>query len=615
MEIKKLENEIRQHRFLYFNDIPEIPDNEFDALLDLLKKLKPDSEVINETGAIPKKKKVKLPVFLGSLTNKGIDDVMPWMLKQKSNIYGSYKLDGLSIYAEWEKGILKLVTTKGDGEYGEDITQKAMLFHGIPRKLKKKATIKARGEAIIIGDLPKEYKTKRNAVGGIINRDGTKHSKLVSVLFYELIYAKKMPLLESQKWRKLNSVGLDTPHTFMVMSNEIRTTKGKKFILDFLENQVKKAKETLPYDIDGLVLTHESYERENIKFPKNKVAFKLTNQEVETVVNEVVGQVTRLGYIIPVVHIGSVDIEGVEINHPTGHNYDWLRKKKIGKGAIVGIVRSGDVIPYIKSVIKPGKVIIPRRCPSCDYLLKWEGVHLLCNNKKCKGSKIAQVEHFIRTMGAQEISAPKLTKLNCTSVRKFYMLSKEQISNTEGMGDASADTLIEERNKTLYVEKHIFLAALGIPMIGEKVAKKIIDHAYPKNIEYLFTDTKTTVYNKCIDIDGIGPAISKFLATNIKSHYKTYRLLLKIGLKFIQATTTNRLNGKSFQFTGKMSLSRKEMESLVVNNGGRMSSVNKKLDYLVCNKNETSTKTEKARTLNIKRISEKKFTNLLKVKS
>jgi DNA ligase (NAD+) len=614
MEVKKLEKEIRQHRWLYYNDLPEITDKEFDSLLNLLKELDPDSKVIDETGAPPKKKKVKLPYVLGSLTNKGVDDVMKWMLSQRSNIYGSYKLDGLSIYAEWEKGILKLVTTRGNGILGEDITQKAMLFKGIPRKLKKKSTIKARGEAVILGDLPKGYKTKRNAIGGIINRDSTKHAKLVTVLFYELIDVKNLPPLESQRWNRLARYGLMTPHTFIVMRNEIKNLKGKKFILNFLEDQVKSGKETLPYDIDGLVLTAEESVREDVKLPKKKVAFKLENQPVETVVNEIVNQVSRLGYIIPVVHIGSIDIDGVEVKHPTGHNYDWLRKKKIGKGAVLGIVRSGDVIPYIKSVIKPGKVIIPRRCPSCDYLLKWEGVHLICNNKKCRGSKIAQVEHFIRTMGAQEISTPKLTKLNCTSIRKFYILTKEQISNTEGMGDVSADTFIEERNNTLHVEKYIFLASLGIPMVGRRVSRKIIDHAYPKKFENLFTDSKTTVYNKCIDIDGIGPAIAKFLSSSIKQHYKTYTLLKKLGLTFTKADKTNRLDGKSFQFTGKMSLSRKEMESLVLNNGGRIASVNKKLDYLVCNKNETSTKSDKARTLGIKRISEKKFTNMLKVK-
>jgi DNA ligase (NAD+) len=612
-QIKKLEQEIRQHRWLYYNDIPEITDQEFDALLNRLKDLKPDSKVINETGAPPKKKKVKLPYVLGSLTNKGVDDVMTWLTKQPCNIHGSEKLDGLSIYAEWEKGILKLVSTKGDGTYGEDITQKAMLFQGIPRKLNKKATVHARGEALIIGELSEKYKTKRNAVGGIINRDNTEDAKLVHVLFYELIYAKNIPALETQRFRKLNKFGLKTPHTFIIMKNELRTPKGKKFILEYLENHVKSNKTTLPYDTDGVVLVPEENKREDIKFPKNKVAFKIENQPIETVVNEVVGQVTRMGYVIPVVHIGTVDIEGVEVNHPTGHNYDWLRKKKIGKGAIVGIVRSGDVIPYIKSVIKPGKVIIPRKCPSCDYLLKWEGVHLVCNNKKCKGKKFAQVEHFIRTMGAKEISSPTLIKLNCTSIRKFYTLTKEQIASTEGMGDASADTLIEERNKTLHVEKHIFLAALGIPMIGEKVARKIIDHAYPKKFEKIFTDTDCQVYNKCIDIEGIGPAISAFLSDNIKDHYKTYKFLKKLGLTFAKENKTNRLNGKSFQFTGTMTQPRKEMEALVINNGGRISSVSKKLDYLVCPKNHTSTKTEKASKLGIKKITELKFRNMLRV--
>jgi len=461
--------------------------------------------------------------------------------------------------------------------------------------------------------LPTKYKTKRNAVGGIINRDNTEDAKLVHVLFYELIYAKKMPLLESQRMNKLNRLGLLIPHTFIITKEEIKTPKGKKFILNYLENHVKSNKTTLPYDTDGVVLTPEKSGRENVKFPKNKIAFKIENQPIETVVNEVVGQVTRLGYVIPVVHIGTVDIDGVEVNHPTGHNYDWLRKKKIGKGAIVGIVRSGDVIPYIKSVIKPGKVIIPRRCPSCDYLLKWEGVHLVCNNKKCEGKKIAQTEHFIRTMGAKEISAPTLIKLKCTSIRKFYTLTKEQIASTEGMGDSSADTLIEERNKTLHVEKYIFLAALGIPMIGEKVARKIIDHAYPKKFENMFKDSIASRYNKCIDIEGIGPAIANYFSIEISKHYKTYKFLKKIGLTFAKENKTNRLNGKSFQFTGTMTVPRKEMEALVINNGGRISSVNKKLDYLVCPKNHTSTKTEKANKLGIKKITELKFRNMLRV--
>ena len=608
--MNKLELIIIKCRELYYNEETTVTNTEFDELVDKLHKTKPDSHVLKSVGATPTSKKFNLPFILGSLNKKGVSNVIPWMRKQDDMIFVSFKLDGVSIFAEWEDGELINLATRGDGEVGESLIHKAKSFTKLKTTLDKPITMSARGEAIIDGKLPKEYKTKRNAVGGILRRDDGKFADEVYFRFYELLKYPKMPAIETLRYSRMMKAGLDIPYNVIISEKELKD--DKQGVLDWMVN-ILEEKQTLNYDIDGLVLIPNSNVRENTKMPKNKMAFKIDNLPESTTVTEIEWNVSRTGRVVPIVHISTLEIDGVEINHPTGHNYDYLRRKGIGVGAIVGVVRSGDVIPYIKEVITPAKTPSrPRKCPSCKSILKLEGVDLTCINNKCRAKKIAQVEHFIRTLGAENISKPTLEKLNITSIKKFYNIAKETISQTNGLGDISANTIIQERKKTLNVTKEKLLEAFGIPLIGDKVSRKIIDNFFSTKFLPMFQLSHDALYNKLIDLDGVGPSIAGSFSKNIGKFYKTYLFLKESGLKFVKEHKTKKLDGCSFQLTGSMNLSKDQLKLMILNNGGIISNVNKKLDYLiVADKDSTSTKAKKARELQIKIITEKQLLKML----
>ncbi len=607
-EAAKLEETIRYHRRKYYAEFkPEISDMAYDLLVERLRKINPKALVLKEVGYPPLRKKIKLPFILGSLDNVSITNVAKWMKEQNDFIVASYKLDGVSVFVEYEKGILKTLATRGNGEYGEDITYKAPYIKNLPQQIKEKGTVSLRGEAIIEGKIPKGYKTRRSAAIGIIGRDDTRYANKISIKFYELLRHPKMPKTEKRRLALISKMGLDVVHNF-ILEKEI-TKETVDSLVDLLET-----KHLLNYDIDGIVLSKNLKERENVKIPKKAVAFKIDNLPIDTTVIDVKWQVTRTGTVVPVVYIDAIEIDGVEIQHPTGHNYDWLRRQGIGKGAIISVIRSGDVIPKIVAVKKKSKIPPqPKRCPSCNSFLAVSGVNLICTKSKCRDKNLAQVEYFIRTLGAENISIPTLDALNITSVRRFYNITKKEILETEGFQDAKTSLFIQERQKTLKTTKAKLIAAFGIPLVGYKVATKIIDESGIEKFHFFFTMNSNLLFLAIINIPGIGPAIAESFCESIPHYLNIYKFLRKKGLRFIKTEKTNILQGKSFQFSGSMSLQRKEMEELVLTNGGRISSVSKKLDYLVIpDKSWISTKVKKAKELNIKIITEKQFMKKLK---
>jgi len=279
------------------------------------------------------------------------------------------------------------------------------------------------------------------------------------------------------------------------------------------------------------------------------------------------------------------------------------------------VVRAGDVIPQITSVITQAKIVRPKKCPTCASILGILGVDLVCKNPNCKGQAIAKLEYFLKIMGVENISAPTLERLRITTVDEFFKLNKKKIASIEGLGDLSADMILEERNKILRTTKEKLLTAFGIPLIGDKIAKKIVDAYFSKDFEEMFKskqDDLNKLYNNLMNIDGIGNNIAYSFVTEINNYKALYEFLLNEGLEFVKVKTTNKLKGKSFQFTGTMSMERSILEMLVLNNGGRLASVTKKLDFLVlADKDGASTKATKARQLGIKMITEVRFLKMI----
>jgi DNA ligase (NAD+) len=474
-----------------------------------------------------------------------------------------------------------------------------------------------RGEAVIREGIPEGYKTKRNAVAGIINRDDTKGLKSVDIFFYELIQHINLPDTEEERLNLIQKMGFNVPPAILLPRKDLINTKKSKLIVDNLTDMIRR-KARYPMDIDGIVLTKNTSKRENVMIPKNKIAFKITEDFVKTRVSGIVWNVTRTGRIVPVVHVDAVELGGVEVTHPTGHNYQWVKEKGIGEGAIIEIQRSGDVIPYIRAVFKKAKTFVsPRYCPSCNVRLIESDPDLLCKNQDCPGIAIAQIEYFITSLGAENIKYATIEKLyNSAKVRTlqdFFDLTERQISKIDGLGDITASMIIEERKKLLTTTEPELLAAFGIPLIGLKIAQKIFNHRkFKGSFDNFINCDQGVLRNIILSIEGIGPAKADAITDNISDYRSIYAYLKSVGLKFKKIKTTTKFGGKAFQFTGAMEKPREELETLVTLNGGRLASVSRYLDYLViADRNSASSKATKARQLGIKMISEEEFLEML----
>lgn len=613
-KILVLEDKIREHRTWYYNEMPKISDEEFDKLIDELRSLYPESDVLKQVGAPPKDKKVSLPFILGSLDKITPTTVEKWILAQNDDITVSYKMDGISVFALWENAKLIIFSTRGDSKTGQNILAKAECINGMGGNPPKKGTFAMRGEAVIKGNVPPGYKTRRNAVAGIMNRNDNDGLKYVTIYFYELLLHPSMPSSEFEKLNKIELMKFFVPFYAKYSKDFILRHNTRSAIIVEMINLIK-GKNSLPFDIDGLVLSKDHHKRENIEIPKYKVALKVQDAPQETKVTKLVWNVTRTSRIVPVVHIDTIETKGVEIDHPTGHNYQWVKERMIDEGAVIEVVRSGDVIPTIVKVIKPAKKFNElKKCPSCNARLLKEGVDLVCPNDSCTAKVQAYIEHFIRTLGAEGISAVTLANLEIDNIQQLYNLTKKEIMSIEGFGSTSADNFISEVHKTLVTTEGKLLAAFGIPGIGLKVANKIIEVCdFAEFFDVIFDIKAKDIRSTLLATKGIGPSIADAFVSNIFDFENAYNFLMKKGLTFTKIKATNKLKNKYFLFTGEMSKPRQDMEQMVKDNGGNITSSFKMLDYLVAGDVEsTSSKAQKAREFGVKIINENDLTNLLR---
>jgi len=608
----ELEKEIKRHRKLYYSEFrPEISDEKFDWLVGELRKLDPTSPVLSEVGAIPKKRKVILSVILGSLEKISVTNVLDWMKNKKDDIMASLKLDGISIFAEWEGGKLKKLSTRGNGKIGENLLHKAYKFKNLPLEIKEKEKIQTRGEAIVEGVIPKEYKNRRSAAIGIIGRDDLKKADKISIRFYELIRHPSLQKSEKGRFEQMKKIGLKTPKKVLIKEKSLRNG-GEKVVEKLVT--ILKNKKVLHYDIDGMVLTKNLSKRENVFFPKNSIALKINANSLRTKVKKIIWNTTRTGKVVPVVHIDQVEVDGVEISHPSGHNYDYLKKKGIGEGATITVVRSGDVIPYIDSIIKKKKPKKPNFCPVCKSDLEQVGVNLICPNPICEGKLLAQLTYFISILGVENISVQTFKNLNLFTLKSFLEITHAKIARTSGFGERKADIFLEERKKIFKVKEEDLLTAFGIPLIGPKIAKKIINSIYKGKFVLMFKENKEKMRKNLLMIDGIGPSVAESFIKNIGGCQRNFFLLRKHGMKFIQKREVfeKTLEGKTFQITGTLSIARKRVAEDIELHGGQMVSVTRNLDFLIKGITpRTTTKEKKANSLGVPIITEKELMEMI----
>ncbi len=602
--------QLKEYDRLYYTDgTSPVDDGHYDELKNKAKELYPGNLYFSEVGAPVIGDKVNLPFVLGSLNKVKEDDVQAWLDKQPGDIFLiTEKLDGVSFMVTYDNYKVVFAATRGDGNTGRDITDKAKIFCKPP---KTRDRISYRAEAMLMGDTYKEldFKTARNGVAGILNRDYLKGEENIVSMFYEILDDVDLANeIDRYNFMLENFSLLNIPNSIIFNKKEHPIS----VLVTFLEMSKNNGR----YEVDGLVITPMDYEREDVMFPDNKVAFKMNEKPVEVEVTKVEWKVSRTGRVVPVVHITPTEIQGVTISKATGFNAQFIVDNKIGKGSVVNMVRSGDVIPYITESVSSLEhhPYLPHNCPSCESGLVIVGVDVVCKNPLCQAQSYKQVEHFLRTMGAENITQKTLIKLGLDTIESCYTITDFEIAKYEGFGMKRGRVIVNEIEKTLQTTPDRFIRALGIPFVGKTFSKLVYDHFRPEceNDDHFMERAWNFLPSELMEIDGIGEVTAEYYFKNIRMVGESlFDFLRNKGLEWEQVARN--LAGLTFCMTGKGPFGRKELQMMIEKKGGTVRSMSKSVSFLVVADPSTQTgKAKKARSYNIPIISYEDLMEMLK---
>jgi DNA ligase (NAD+) len=325
--------------------------------------------------------------------------------------------------------------------------------------------------------------------------------------------------------------------------------------------------------------------------------------------------VGRTGVITPLANLKSVEIDGSVVSKATLHNIAEIERLGIGRGDLVMLVKAGDIIPKIISVLehKGQPIQIPAKCPSCGSDLINDKIKLFCPSDECPRKQFNRILNWIKVMKIDQFGealAAKLNdigKLNC--ILDLYKLKEEDISSLEGWGESSADKILDNINKSRQASAEILLTAIGIPSISEGTSEELLK-VYG-SIDKLFQVS----VDELKQIKGFSDISANTVVKGLKKYEKEIKGILEIiSLSSKGSVQGLSLTGLSFCFTGTMSQPRSFFQALVTQNGGKnSSSVTKDLSYLVCNEDKGSSKSIKAQKFGVKVITESDFLGLIKL--
>lgn len=589
---------------LYFNEgTSPISDTEYDVLRSKAKELFPNHPYFSKVGFESKFEEIDLPFVIGGLEKVDVETTASWLEKKQDDIIVSEKLDGNTITCIWEDGNLIFAASRGNGYKGQNLLKKGKYF--IP-PLKAKGRFALRGEILLSGNSFKDlgFKNRRNAVAGLLRRDFVEPEVLKNlfVIWYEVLEAPELFNLQTETLRLelIKLLKLQTVR-YVFISKEMNHHQ----VVSLLEDTLKFVKETADYDIDGLVITRNSSLRENTLHPANKVKFKVNESAVKCKVIGLEWNVTRIGYIKPVILIEPVDIMGVTVSRVSGFNKNFIYNSGIGKEAVIGIVRSGDVIPYVTEVFEPVEVEKLTSCPNCGGQLNETDKEYLCTNDTCFYKNILEVSHFFTTLGVDGFSDKTIQNIGKTTIKEIYELTQEELEKIPGFGEKKAENIINEIKKTLTTKPEKLLAAFGIPLVGRTASKQICNK---------FTFEELFNLNNSVDV-GVGLKISENLIDNINLYKDLYLYLKSIGLEFEEVKDDEmKLKGMKFALTGEGPMKRSEIQKLIESKGGEVGSAGKSTTFLVTNDPDSNSgKMIQARKLGINVINyEGLFSNFLK---
>ena len=533
------------------------------------------------------------------------------------------KIDGLSISLTYEKGILVVGATRGDGSVGENITENLKRVKDIPLTLPEELDITVRGECY----MPRasfdqvnqarqengepEFANPRNAAAGTLRQLDTAvvaKRNLATFLYQEASPSTR----DSQEkvLKHLEQLG------FVVNPKRILAESIDE-VWDFIQ-EVGQEREKLPYDIDGVVIKVNDLAGQEelgftVKAPKWAIAYKFPAEEKEAQLLSVDWTVGRTGVVTPTANLTPVQLAGTTVSRATLHNVDYIAEKDIRKDDTVIVYKAGDIIPAVLRVVESKRVSeekldIPTNCPSCDsQLLHFEDeVALRCINPRCPAQIMEGLIHFasrdaMNITGLGPSIVEKLFAANLVKdVADIYRLKEDDFLLLEGVKEKSASKLYQaiQASKENSAEKLLF--GLGIRHVGSKASQLLLQHFH--SIENLAQADPEEVAS----IESLGGVIAKSLQTYFATEGSEILLRelkeagVNLDYKGQTVVADAALSGLTVVLTGKLErLKRSEAKSKLESLGAKVTgSVSKKTDLVVAGA-DAGSKLQKAQELGI----------------
>ena len=624
--IKELERSIIKHKDLYYQGRPEISDFEYDALEQELRELDAENPLLQMVGSqylsgekIPHERKM-----LSLNKTYKLPELLRWM--DTHQLVSTFKIDGSSCSLVYRQGILQVAKTRGDGKFGENITNKILFLDQVPKNLPEVIDIEVRGEVFCrekeFFNLSEQMQklglekpnSQRNIVAGLLGRkDQIELASFLSFQAFEIFSDDLVFNSEDQKFAILKNMGFETP--------DVKIHQGESDIKVALD-QAQRFMSEGNYLIDGLVFTlrdvatHEEL-GETAHHPRYKMAFKFQGEEKITTINSLSWQVSRNGILTPVANVEAVEVSGAVVSRVTLHNYGLVKQHQLKAGDKIRIVRSGEVIPKFLAVedSSPNPFTIPEKCPSCDSVIAEEDIRLLCKNENCPDKVLDDILNFIKKIGIEDLSSKRLQELIkagfVKDIASLFEIKKEQLLNLNKVKEKLADKLIKNIEQAKRTDLVTFLSALGISGGAYNKCEKIVQAGFD-SMEKILNLSKEDL----MGIESFAEKSSLDFINSLQAKHSLIKKLITYGFHFEanpEAQKTSALSGKRVCITGTLSMKRSELEKIVKSHGATVqSSVSKETSFLITNDMvSTSSKFKKAQALNISIINETKLFELL----
>jgi len=577
---------------------------------------------------------VQHPYPMGSLEKLTGDEMIKAKdrfprVRGKDSIVVSAKADGISLRCWYRDGKLEMALTRyRDPKYGRLATEKASLFVERPDPSFKGEVI-VRGEVLMINDCHKKlgYVSARHGAAALMNaKENSNIKECLTFVVYELTdllpskppvedWPSKKPSKVVEQFQLLERLG------FNVIAYE--TLSRERITVQYFTKLINGWKKSLPYDIDGAVVTSNLDVEGIVETPKMKVALKLESQGEWTVVKAIEPRVKRTGIVIPQIYVEPVFVDGVKITSIAGSNYDRLEERGIGIGSRVKVVRSGEIIPFIKEIDEATPSIppnVPTVCPLDGTTLVKEGRILKCPNPKCPAKSMGEVLKYIKTIRVSGFGEKRLQMINVSSIEELYAMKVTDFEKFRGIGSSTANQLYQLLRQRLDgIAEDILLAAISPPLIGNATSTLVLNYF---TLEELFGE-KPVAVSELVKIPGLGKKKAMQLhqfhqrGSALIELLKSYGLKLsRKGLSKLPLDGTKRVsieNGKRVCLTGRGTMTRASYKKAILDKGWILvNAITKSTSLLVAtNPNITTAKMEKARRWGIKIIDYKEFDKML----